>query len=210
MLICHELDLLKKSHPHLDLIIMPESSWYGITLTNATQLEWLTNHSIANLLIGSFAHEEGADYNALYWYHRGCQMQRCDKRHALPFVERALFSEKSYCSQLFFHKSPPTCASENPRTALSIPGLPPLIPYICSDLYCNRAPGDETSHALLVTSNDSWFMPHFQILMALAARWRAVQWKHPALYISYHHACYFDQFGKAHPIATTAPSRMIE
>lgn len=201
--ICHELNQLYKKHPQLKLVIMPESSWNGSALSNAPTLDWLKNHPIENLIIGSFAQEKNRYYNCLYWYHNGLFLQRCDKRHAIPFAERATLNE-DLCDQLYFKKSPPICPSEKPRIQLTIPDIDSFTPYICSDFYCAHWPDDSTTAPLLLTANDSWFMPHFQILMALTAQLGAIQWRRPLLYIAYYHAGYMDAYGNKTPIATTS------
>jgi len=203
-MIYHELNQLLQKHSSLKLVIMPESSWNGSALSNYPNLEWLVNHPIENLIIGSFAQENKAYYNCLYWYQKGLPIKRCEKRHAIPYAERITLNAKSLCTSLYFKKSPPIYPSKKQRIPLHIPGIERLTPYICSDLYCNNWPDNDTPQTLLVTANDSWFMPHFQILMALAAQWRAAQWMLPMLYIAYHHAGYFDQYGNTNPIATTS------
>ena len=211
--ICHELDQLYKQNPTIKLIIMPESSWNSALLTDEMQLDWLVGHPIKNLIMGSFAQERQNYFNSLYWYHDGIQTERYDKRQAVPLAERITLSATTLCSKLYFQKSPPVCPSKKARKSLEIPGITRFMPYICSELYCTTHPddhtGDHTKDTLLVTSNDSWFMSHFQKLMALAARFRAIQWHKAVLYISFHYAQFFDQFGQPSPIATTPSSRMI-
>jgi hypothetical protein len=209
IVICHELDQLYQKNPNLKLIILPESSWNSATLTHEMQLDWLIGHSIKHIIIGSFAQEQENYFNSLYWYHDGIQTERYDKRQAVPLAERITLSAATFCSNLYFQKSPPVCPSQKPRRSLKIPEITRFMPYICSELYCNTYPDDYTKDTLLVTSNDSWFMSHFQKLMAVAARFRAIQWYRPVLYISFHYAQLFDQFGQTFPIATTPSGRVI-
>jgi len=206
----YELNRITHTHPQIRLIILPESSWNNALLSSAHELTWIKNHTISDLLIGSFYDNGSIQRNSLYWYQNGTRMQRCDKRHAVPLVERATLNMPQFCSQLYFQNSLPITPSEKPRSTLKIPTIPPLSPYICSDLYCNTYSDDETNNTLLATSNDAWFMPHFTILMALAVRFKAIQWHRPILYISYHHAYYCDPFGKITTLSTAAPSRMIQ
>ncbi len=207
--ICHELDQLYQQNPTIKLIILPESSWNSAILTDKMQLDWFVGHPIKNIILGSFAQERENYFNSLYWYHDGIQTERYDKRQAVPLAERITLSASTFCSKLYFQKSPPVCPSRKPRRSLKIPEISRFMPYICSELYCNSHPDDHTKDTLLVTSNDSWFMSHFQKLMALAARFRAIQWYRPVLYISFHYAQFFDQFGQASSIATSPSGRTI-
>ncbi len=207
--ICHELDQLYQQNPYLKLVIMPESSWNSAVLTDKMQLDWLVGHPIQHIIIGSFAQEQQNYFNSLYWYCDGIQIERYDKRQAVPLAERITLRATTLCSKLYFQKSPPVCPSKKPHQSLNILEITRFMPYICSELYCNTHPDDHSKDTLLVTSNDSWFMSHFQKLMALAARFRAIQWHRAILYISFHYAQFFDQFGTASPIATTPSSRMI-
>lgn len=208
LLLRFELDFLFDQHPNISAIFMPESSWNGTALSDKHSLDWLKNHPIQHIVIGSFALKSGSLINCLYWFENGWLRQQCDKHHALPLVERPTLGADALCASLYFPDTPAVCAAEQKRTPLCIPGLPPLMPYICSDLYCRNWP-DAPSDLILASSNDGWFMPHFQKLMALAARLRGAQWKTSVLYISFHYAQYFDQCGTGHKIATSPPGRLI-
>ncbi len=207
--IFHELNQLYQNNSSLALIVMPESSWNNALLTHQKKLEWLINHPIKNIIMGSFAEDKKQNYNCLYWYNNGIQSRRHDKRHAIPLTERITLNALTFCTTLYFQKSPPVSPSPKPRHLLKIPHITTFMPYICSELYCNTSPDDPTYYPLLVTSNDSWFMPHFQKLMALAGRLRGIQWNRSILYISFHYAQFFSQWGDSFTIATTPPNRFI-
>ncbi len=209
-IIRRELNQLHKKHPSITVIVMPESAWNNANLTQKLKLDWCVDHPIDNLIIGSFAHEKENYFNSLYWFSNGRQMQRFDKRQAVPLAERITLNAACFCSNLYFQTTPPVCPSKKIRTPFFVPDIASFMPYICSEIYCNAHPDDHTNDTFLVTSNDSWFMPHFQKLMALAARFRAIQWRRPILYVGFHYAQYFDQSGMGHRIATSPPSRIIE
>lgn len=205
-LIKYELATLTKKHPQLQLVIMPESSWNSGLLSKRPLLQQCHNQ-ITDLIIGSFAHENSGYYNCLYWYHAGICMQQHQKRHAIPFAERPIWNTDFLSSKLYFHKNAPLSPSCKPRRELKLKGLPSLIPYICSDFFCNPNLDNHVCHTILLTANDVWFIPHFQKLMVLAARFRAIQWRRPLLYIAYYHAGYFDEYGNGASIATTSSFR---
>ncbi len=209
-LLFHEMSKLHKRNLSISALFLPESSWNNATLSNTTQLDRLVGHPIKHLIVGSFFQKKKKFHNSLYWFQNGYFKQRFDKKHAVPLAERITLHADSWCTQLYFQKSPPICPSLKPRQSIALAGIATLIPYICSDLYCRNSPDNQSDSIILAISNDSWFMPHFQKLMALAARFRGIQWQRAVLYISFHYAQYFDQFGKGYKIATTPSKRLID
>ncbi len=210
-LIRYELENLHQKYPHLMTVIMPESSWNGSALSKVTKLPVLSDLPIKDVIIGSFAQENGNWYNRMYHFYQGELKATHDKRHAMPLAERRVPFTYDLNNQLFFHESPPICASQKARNCFNFQTIGAIIPYICSELFFHQFPDNHSSAPLLASINDWWFrMPHFQKLLALAARVRAVQWSHPILYISFHYAQFFSPTGQSQPIATTPPDRFIQ
>lgn len=205
MLIAHEIALLHVKHPGLQLVVMPESAWNGSALTSIPYLLALSKIAVPHVIIGSFAGENDRYYNSLYWFLSGTQMDRFDKRHAVPYTERIPYGGRHLCNRLFFEKSPPLTTSTKPHIPIRITNTWHLVPYICSELFCNNSPYDpESTCPILATCNDWWFsMKWFQKLMLMTAQLRALQWNRPILYIAFHHAYYIDPAGIKHAIATT-------
>ena len=211
-LIAFELEELATHYPSLQLVILPESAWNGLPLNAISTIPALRNHSVAHVIIGSFAQEHNNHFNSLYWFHNGNLKQRIDKQHAVPLVERIPPGSSILCNSLFFEKTPPICPSRNQQPYLMINDLITLVPYICSELFCNNLPINPSyQYPILAVCNDWWFRLHyFKRLMVLTARFRAIQWARGMLYLSFHHAQFFDKYGKTDPIATTPSDRFLK
>ncbi len=209
-LICFELKQLKKEHPDLQLVILPESAWNGTACTSIATIAPLQASSIPDVIIGSFAQERDLRFNSLYWFHHGIRKQRIDKQHAVPFIERIPPGAAYLCNSLFFTKNAPITPASSTRRKIYINDQLIFVPYICSDLFCNNHPDQHFHNPILASCSDWWFrLSYFRQLMVLAARFRAIQWHNPLLYIAFHHAQYFDQYGTAHSIATTPRDRFL-
>ncbi len=210
-LIAHELRKLAKHNPQLRLVILPESAWNGLPLNSVCAISEFENHTVPHILIGSFA-QEGADhFNSMYWFHNGSLARRIDKQHAVPFIERIPYGATMLCNSLFFKKSKPLCTAHTTRPRISIDTAPELTPMICSELFCHQTPCDTAHTPILAICNDWWFrLPHFQKLMALTARLRAIQWDRPVLYLSFRYAQFFDQHGNTYPVGTTPAFRFLK
>lgn len=210
MMIGHELHLLHTAHPTLITVIMPESAWNGELLTGITHIAGL-NSCIKEVIIGSFSQEKkDVCYNRLYLFTNDKLQDYYDKQHAVPLTERPLYCAYTFNTELFFKKSPPITPSIAPRKPLPLSVAQKLVPYICSELFCNNTPDDLGNAPILAIVNDWWFrMPHFQRIMVLAARFKAIAWSRPILYISFFYAQFFDIYGNAQTIATTPPNRFI-
>ncbi len=170
------------------IMILPESAWPS----DASCLHQWPNRP-AHLIIGGFKCYTSNRANRLYWIHEK-SIDFFDKKHALPMVERSIIP---WIDAYYFTQYSPSITSRNPRPLWHLTEQCDLVPYICSELFFNHTPDDVHPHAtILACANDWWFkMPHFQKLMARAARLRAMQWQRPIIFISYHTAAYFDVFG---------------
>lgn len=208
MLLNEELRLLHKKHPLVTTVILPESSWNGTALSSIANLP--SYAPITNLIIGSFGEQHSHYFNRLYCFIDGILWYHYDKRHSVPLTERKISAFYDLNNTLFFQKTPPVIPATIPKLPWILPTIGSMVPYICSELFCNTNPDDPYNDPILCLVNDWWFqMPHFQKLMALAARLQALRWNRPILYISYYYAQFFDVFGQSAPIATTAQNRYI-
>ena len=88
VLIAHEVKQLAKQHPELRLIVMPESAWNGLPLNAVYEIPAFKNLSVPHLIIGSFSLQNRMHCNSLYWLANGQRVERFDKQHAVPFIER--------------------------------------------------------------------------------------------------------------------------
>lgn len=210
-LIAFELKQLKKKYPELQLIILPESAWNGLPCNAITTIHALQDSRLPpDVIIGSFAQENNRNFNSLYWFNSGQLKQRVDKQHAVPFIERIPPGFTTLCNRFFFTKSSPIYPDNHPRQNIAIKNKLTFVPYICSDLFCNNHQTEQSQHPILASCSDWWFrLAYFRQLMILAARFRAIQCSKPLLYISFHYAQFFDQYGTAYPISTTHTDRFL-
>jgi apolipoprotein N-acyltransferase len=202
----YEITQLENRYPSLRMVILPESAWNSTDLSHANFIPSLALHQTSDLLIGSFSlHGQNHLNNSIFWFHKGQFAGRFDKCHAIPCVERVPYGAGWLCHQLFFSKSLPICPSKESRPFIAINNFPLLLPCICSELFClNQIPNNIVNTLfLLCVMTGGLLVPYFACLMTLVARLRALEWKHPILYISFRHTHYFDQHGNVYPIATT-------
>ncbi len=74
-----------------------------------------------------------------------------------------------------------------------------IIPYICSELFFNSIP-DHDIHAgntIVAFCNDDWVRQDFmQYQMVMGARYRAIQWQIPLIYIAHHYQAFCGPHGE--------------
>lgn len=157
-------------------------------------------------------------HNTCYLIHDGTLVQKFHKKHTVPFCECApSWAQNSWLSTLFVNDLPAITPSQNKRAPLHVPGKTKdsnttqhnthqsdgtltLVPYICSELFCNEYQDDYYQHLpILALINDTWSAHHcIAQLLLNTARFKAIQWQRSILYISYSYACSIDQHGTLH------------
>ncbi|MDP3889083.1 MAG: hypothetical protein Q8Q25_00885 [bacterium] len=193
--------------PRTEIIIMPESSFYCDTLETRSELLalWDKGHLTkpVHIILGAFRKHNKKYRNCLYWVYDG-KMQQCfDKKHAMPLIERELPWLSLDQQKHFFGTFWPIEPSLINRPLLSLNGTIELIPYICSELFFNEKPDDGwPKKTILAICNDYWFgmsryPTYVQKLMLLIARFRAIQWQRPIIYVSFSCTMYCNQDGSA-------------
>lgn len=206
------------THPDTQLIILPESAFYTDALCDNNKCTTLWNetelaHPIT-IISGSFSKIPTLSYNQIdnmrvhntcYLIHNGVTLQQFHKKHTMHFVEQIpSWAQHTLFFNLFFADLPPITPSRNERTPFIIPGIPPLVPYLCSELFFTENPDDNYEHIpILALINDSWTSHHCinQLLFRLA-QLKALQWQRPILYISYTYGHYIDTQGMHYSVTT--------
>jgi len=102
----------------------------------------------------------------------------------------------------YFKNTPPVHAATNTRPLLKLSDRIAFVPYICSELFFNEYPDDHyPTHPILAVCNDHWApLNHTKYQLYLAARFKAIEWQRPIIYISYQYATCFMKNGFSHQI----------
>jgi apolipoprotein N-acyltransferase len=197
-----------KQKPKVELIIMPESSFYFEYLSTSPELyrKWSSEHlgRPLHFIIGSFRGDAADNhYNTIHWIYNGQLQGFADKRHVMPLIEHLpAVLNLGFMQELFFKGYNAITPSAEDRPRLKLLKEVSFIPYICSELFFNEYPDDRyTDGVILSTSNDAWVKgSYIGELMHLAALFKALQWQRPILYVSFSYAAYFDIYGNQYPV----------
>ncbi len=174
-------------NPELAAVLFPESSVYPWRIcAESTLADYMPTRKTCDYIIGSF-YQDGEHFrNSCYWLRNGVVQKRFDKRHAMPLIERLpWFLQHPFFKQLFFADMPEIVPSSNARPVMYV-GDVACVPYICSELFFNRVPGDTYSDLPIVALvNDRWAPPYLQQLMYCGAVVQAHAWHRTIVYASY-------------------------
>ena len=191
-----------REHPHVQIVIMPESALYTSAFTTIPELlkSWDSEHigKPLHVIFGAFRWEDDKRYNTLHWVYDGTLQAYYDKRHAMLLTERMpAWCDMQLVKDLYFGKEPPIAVSTTARPLLKIMPEIELVPYICSELFFNDQPDDNFEYqTILALCNDRWIRGAYVAdLMYLIARFKAVQWQRDIVYISYTHAGFVGKYG---------------
>ena len=194
-----------QQYPHVEFIVMPESSFYcsNLTMTGLTTLwdEWHVGRSV-DIVVGAFRWKKGKYYNSLHWIRNGIIQTCFDKRHAMILIERMpSWFDFWFIHDLYFKTVPEISPAQDKRLQLSIMKETAFVPYICSELFFNEHPDDEYPDIpILAICNDIWFHPlyyfsYVQTLMYLVAKFKAIQWQRNIVYVAFSQAVFLDKYG---------------
>jgi apolipoprotein N-acyltransferase len=189
----------------IELIVLPESSFYSNHLTMPELTEQWDAHNLSrpvHIMAGAFRWDNDLYYNSLHWIYDGKLQQCFNKRHAMILMERvpSRFNWDSI-RNLYFKNFPELTASTKKRPQLTIRENFSVVPYICSELFFKEYPDDEyTEVPILAISNDRRFTTYVSKLMYLNARFKAIQWQRPIIYVSFFYQVYVDMHGNVMPI----------
>lgn len=195
------------TYPEIEIIILPESAYYGHQLTAQPELcdLWSAYHlgKPMHIILGSFRWDGPHYRNSFHWIHDGKIQNLFDKRHAMALIERVpSWFNGPTIHELFFKNFPEITASPNLRPRLAFTDIITFTPYICSELFFREYQDDAHSTTpILSITNDSWCINlYIADLMYLAARMKAIQWGRDVLYVSFKYAVYFDKWGNEIPV----------
>jgi|GEM_PF-2799423 apolipoprotein N-acyltransferase len=202
--ISHQLFDLRQRHPEVSIILMPESSCkFALNKYPRIIQSWIDTvlHEDCILCIGSHRQDENQLFNCLYCINIGPIIFTYDKQQPIPFGEYIPYPWNKIKSveQLFLNnkksfKAGCTCAS------FTLPQFT-CIPQICYELYfCSSDPGKNLAKnvPVLAVTNDAWYgkTPHFQRFLLLLARYRALEWGRPIMYIAHTGGWWLEPHGK--------------
>ncbi len=200
---------LIKKYPALDVILLPEGSISPCNLIEVPELAaFWDNKSLGkpiSLIIGGTRWDGTLRFNTLYWVYNGAIKTWFDKRHGMLLTERlAPAWDCTFFRTLYFQDSAPLTLSTQSRPSWEI--LPDLfvVPYICSEIFFNEQQDDTyTNMPILALCNDFWLqLSYVSRLMYLVARFKALQWQRPIIYVSFYFGVYIDKYGNEWKINT--------
>jgi hypothetical protein len=196
-----KIQTLIYNHPHIQVVLLPESALYLCDLSKHQELikEWNSSHlgRPIHIITGAFCKEQETCYNTVYWIFNGTIKQRFYKKHALLLTEGLpRWAHNSSIATLYHRDRPYITPSQNQRPLFKINDTLKLVPYICSELFLNNYPDDRFIGVPIASfCNDTWIeVAYLERLMKLMHRFRALQWKRDILYLAYDsQACYDKQ-----------------
>ena len=192
-------------YPDVELVVLPESALDRVNLATVPELAtyWSEKHvsKALHMVIGSYYWEGDKIRNAVYWLYDGKIKHIFGKRHAMLMTESiAPWYDMSFLNKLY-HPQTPVTPSRNLREPFTFFDRQ-FVPYICSELFFNDRPDDTYPQAtILAVCGDTWtVVDYIPRLMHLSARFKAMEWQRPIVYISYLYSMYCDTTGHLTPI----------
>lgn len=180
---------ISNNKPAVKVIITPESA-FPFPLNNYPEFIALWSEypgfECIHFLIGAHRQEGKKLFNTLYYIHQGRIIQYYDKKTTLLIAEELPTNKFWLWTQkIFLADKHQVHGSINARKAITIDGLPKLLPYICSDLFfCYKNPKMDDA-VILCTVNDGWFsMNYMKELLQLYVRLAAINLNKQILYIN--------------------------
>lgn len=200
-----------KDDPDVDIVVFPEGSFYCSTLCLSQKaLGKLSEKHLGkkvHILLGAFHQTDGKLYNTLIHVHNGILNDVFHKRQCLPLTEQIpAYLAYDPIKQAYFNGVASISPSNNQREAFLLSGSLKVVPYICSEIFCNAHPDDkEGTETIVSICNDFWFfypkrLPYIPDLMVKCAQLKAIAWRRPVLYCSFFKAGYISPSGHLRPI----------
>jgi apolipoprotein N-acyltransferase len=201
-------DILKtyvKNHQDVEVVIMPESSFYCEVLSMPA-LSSLWGEKVVgkkvHVLVGAFRWQHHDYFNSMHWVYDG-KLQNCfDKKHAMVLTERLpTILQNSFWQKIFFSRQPQITPSKKEKELIRIDDSWSLVPYICSELFFNYFP-DDTYHEVPIVAicNDRLLAPYVTRLMFLGAICQAIAWQRTIVYVSFLYQALILSNGKTIPL----------
>jgi apolipoprotein N-acyltransferase len=192
--IAEQLQQLSYLHPTVNLIILPESSISCALNTMPHIPRWWADNvpEDVTIIVGSHRLEHHKLFNTLYVLKNGVIDQWYDKQKVMSLTEYVPYhlTGCTWAQALFLQgqqafDSAPACPC-----VMTIEGKG-YIPLICSELFFTTtlALREPENALLLAVINETWFSVHYMYrLMWLTARFKALNWGKPLIYVGYTYA----------------------
>lgn len=191
---------LLKQYPESDMILFHETAIRCPILPGEPQVVALLNQEqlgkSVTILTGGFRWDNGKYRNTVYWIHDGVLIDLFDKRHAMALTERGAHA---YFFKNFIGIHPST----RRRPFWQITKNLKIVPYICSELFFNTYPDHELQQntSIIAFCNDSWLKrDYMRYQMLMCARYRAIQWQVPILYVAHFYHALCGMHGEYQPV----------
>jgi apolipoprotein N-acyltransferase len=194
-------------NPHINVIMMPESSFPYALNEHTYILPLLTDDTYGNditVIVGAYRRAGDLLHNSLFWVSHKNTYWYYDKKTLVPCAEFVPPQCGSVLKGIFLKESEGfVCSQENQQDCiLTAPSHPSWHPCICSDLFLGFPPGKgKPTSTLFVAVNDSWFsMFYIRHMMFLYGRYKAIEWGMPMIYVGHHNASYITSNGVVHNV----------
>ncbi|MGZ6250793.1 MAG: hypothetical protein ACXWL2_02090 [Candidatus Chromulinivorax sp.] len=178
--ISKKLNEIAQKNSNVKYIVFPESSFSdNLSLWQEHLSAWTENFSEeTSLFIGAFRQNKTNLYNSLYEIKDGIIVNSYDKKHRMPYIERATWLD----SINFFEKERIYFSKEQKEQDQEFDHFQPCI---CSELFCEIKKPQSTKPILFVC-NDSWL--YFDYMKNLAKYYVQLygwRYKVPIVYVGY-------------------------
>ncbi len=199
--ILDQLEQIKRKDSTIALIIAPESTFTWPINKCKQLIEMWSEYGLnpnRSFIIGTQRIENNKYLNSAVLLKQSRITQIYDKITPLIFTERpALYCNfNSLCT--FFTTKKVTCQGTCGRTPFYADNstIPPLFPFICSELFFAYQKPYTPPVTVLGLINDSWFSMHASLhLLVALARLNALRWNTDILYISHYFQLFISKRG---------------
>lgn len=192
-----KLSCLFERHPHLETVVMPESSFEWIIEEHPECIECITQNCLQSsrqLVFGSFRKTAyGVGNNILFAKQEGIS-DYYDKKTPMVFTEVIPWPWKKigWIYELFLSGKKELCTStstiHSPTNvrAYKLTNQLNVEPFICSDLFFNTQQRGMLTTPVLFIVNDSWFAcTYYRRLMFCYSQMISYSWNRDVLYVCY-------------------------
>jgi apolipoprotein N-acyltransferase len=206
--IIHGIKILKKNHPEVEIICMPESTFRFPINEHKYLIKTISDNLIfkdLNLIFGGHRREKGKLYNSLHWIRSSLIMQSYDKQHLMLFGEILPYQFlNSFMRNISLFSIRNTFVrGESTSPIFHINSDFTFIGSICSELLFDHKKPEAHEYPILLITNDAWieFTPHYQHLFFLLVRYKAILWQQPIIYVAHSGAWWIEKAGTTYTIS---------
>lgn len=197
---------LKKTieiNPNIEIVLIPERAFYCDFSKNLDLLENWSKQNIGrsiNILCGATRFDKNF-YNTVYLINNGKLVSYFDKRHALFPAEKIQTISQNLnliLNKLYFKPYYPYLdISSKVRPNWKLTDNIIITPYICSELFFNNDPDDNSNYPIIALCKDRWVKSDYlRSLLFLHVKMKAILWKRTIIYVNYNQAFVFNESGE--------------